>query len=215
MPLLLDVLRNKLQSRLNALDNGFDRHVVSPVAVRHVDKFALQEGYVSALWQAWCSFCRELIIHSSRGAITSSGVGTTSPHNALGEMEIAYIAKQLSNNAPITTIRPLAGSHQEHTWGDLSKVNLVASTIGCSNHASILTGLSACVRIQDLQLCRNACAHISRSTLQGVKAAKVRYLDNSFKHPSDMIFWVDPSNLDFLWKSWIDEIKLASDFAIQ
>lgn len=215
MPISLDVLRNKLLRRLNVLDNGFDRHVVSPVAVRQIDKFALQEGYVSALWQAWCIFCRELIIHSSRGAITSSGLYTTSPHVALGEMEVAYLAKQLSNSQPIRSIRPLAGSHQEHTWGDLSKVNLVASNIGCSNHASILTGLSACVRIQDLQLCRNASAHISKSTLQDVKAAKVRYLDNSFKHPSDMICWVDPSNSDFLWKSWIDEIKLASYFAVQ
>ncbi|MBM2294364.1 hypothetical protein JQX09_20785 [Sulfitobacter pseudonitzschiae] len=215
MPISLDALQYKLQRRLKVLDSGFDRHVLNPVAVRQADKFALQEGYVSALWQAWCSFCRELIIHSAMGAITRSGAITTSPHNALREMEIAYVAKRLSNGDPLNNIRPLIGSHQEHTWGDLSKVNLVASGIGCSNGGSILAGLSACDRIDDLQLCRNASAHISKSTLQRVKDSKVRYLNNSFRHPSDMICWVDPSSSDFLWKSWIDDIELAADLAVQ
>lgn len=215
MTISLDGLRDKLQRRLKVLDSGFDRHVLDPVAVRRADKFALQEGYVSALWQAWCSFCRELIIHSAQGARTRSGTTTTSPHSALGEMEIAYVAKRLSNGNPINRITPLAGSHQEHTWGDLSKVNVVATGIGCSNTHSILTGLSACIRVEDLQLCRNASAHISKSTLNQVKAAKVRYLENSFRHPSDMICWVDPSSSDFLWKTWILEIEVAAELSVQ
>lgn len=215
MPISLEALRGKLQRRLLVLDSGFDRHVVDPVAILRADKFALQEGYVSALWQAWCNFCRELLIQSTKGAVTSSGTTTTSPHIALSEREIAYVAKRLSNNLAINSIRPLIGSHQEHTWGDLSKLNLVASNIGCSNAASILASLSACLRIEDLQLCRNASAHIAKSTLQDVRQSMVRYQNTSFKHPSDMIIWVDPSSSDFLWKSWIDEIELAADFAIR
>lgn len=215
MPTSLENIRLKLQRRLTVLDSGFDRHLLVPVAVQRVDKFALQEGYVSALWQVWCNFCRELLIHSTKGAVTSSGNNTTSPHVALGEMEIAYIAKRLSNNLAISSIKPLSGSHQEHTWGDLAKLNLVASGIGCSNASSILAGLSACLRVEDLQLCRNASAHISRTTIQSVKASKVRYQNTSFGHPSDMINWVDPNSSDFLWKSWVDEIELAAHFAIQ
>lgn len=215
MPTSLESIRLKLNRRLLVLDSGFDRHLIEPVAIQKMDKHALQEGYVSALWQAWCSFCRALLIHSTKGAMTSSGLPTTSPHSERGEMEIAYLAKRISNGDAINVIKPLVGNHQEHTWGDLSKLNLVASGLGCSNTSSILNGLSACLRIEDLQLCRNASAHISRSTIQRVRASRVRYQNTSFKHPSDMIIWVDPDSSDFLWKSWIDEIKLASEFAIQ
>ncbi len=214
MPTSLDVIQKKLNRRLSVLDSGFDRHLIEPVAVQRVDKFALQEGYVSALWQAWCGFCRELLIQSAQGSITRSGIVTTSPHSGLGEMEIAYVAKRLSNNVAVNRIRPLTGSHQEHTWGDLSKLNLVASRIGCSNSSSILSGFSACLRIENLQLCRNASAHISVATIQGVKASMVRYQNTNITHPSDMMTWVDPTSSDFLWKSWIDEIRLASEFAV-
>jgi hypothetical protein len=215
MPTSLNTIRLKLQRRVAVLDSGFERHIIQPFVLRHVDRFALQEGFVSALWQAWCSFCRELLIHSSQGAITSNGHNTTSPHSALGEMEVAYVAKRISSNLPVNSIRPLIGSHQEHTWGDLTKLNAVASGIGCSNANFILTGLSACVRIEDLQLCRNASAHITRSTLQEVKASRVRYQNTFLQHPSDMIMWVDPMSSDFLWKSWVEEIELASEFAIE
>lgn len=211
----LDTIRIKLKRRLSALDSGFDRHIIAPVVVQRVDKYALQEGYVSALWQAWCRFCRELIIHSVMGAMTRSGVATTSPHAGLGEMEIAYVAKSLASRKVVNAIRPLAGSHQEHTWGDLSNLNLVASGIGCSNATSILSGLSACLRIEDLQLCRNASAHISRTSIQSVKSSRVRYQNTILSHPSDMMIWVDPSSSDFLWKTWIDEINLAAEFATQ
>lgn len=213
MPTSLDAIRLKLKRRLLVLDCGFDRHLIEPVLVQRVDKYALQEGYVSALWQTWCNFCRELLIHSTQGAVTRSGVATTSPHAALSDMEVAYVAKRLSNSNSVNAIRPLVGNHQEHTWGDLSKLNLVATGIGCSNASSILNGLSACLRIEDLQLCRNASAHVSRTTIQNVRASMVRYQNTFFRHPSDMMIWVDPSSSDFLWKSWVDEIDLASELA--
>jgi hypothetical protein len=215
MPILLESIRLKLQRRLLVLDSGFDRHLMAPVAVQKVDKYALQEGYASALWQAWSGFCRELLINSTQGTITRLGATTTSPHTALREMEIAYVAKKLSYGQPVNTITALDGSHQEHTWGDLKKLQLVASGIGCSNANTILTGLSACLRIEDLQLCRNASAHISRSTIQGVRESRVRYQNTKFKHPSDMIFWVDPTTSDFLWKSWVDEMNLAAEFFVE
>ena len=214
MPTSLEAIRQKLKQRILVLDSAFDRHLIEPVVVQRVDKFALQEGYVSALWQTWCSFCRDLLICSAQGAVTRAGNTTTSPFFGRSEMENAFVAKQLSQNNHVNAIRPLVGSHQEHTWGDLSKMNLVASGIGCSNSGEIFSGLSACLRIEDLQLCRNASAHISRSTIHGVRTARVRYQDTAFRHPTDMMMWVDPNSSDFLWKSWIDEIDLASELSI-
>jgi len=210
----LESIQRKLYRRLNVLDNGFERQLLDPVAKYRIDKFAIQEGYISALWQAWSNFCRELLIASVQGAITKSGETTTSPHAQRDEMEIAFVAKQLSNQHAVNAIRPLVGNYQEHTWGDLRKMNLVTSQIGCSNASLILTALSACLRVEDLQLCRNASAHISKSTLQMVKASKVRYLETNLRHPSDMMYWVDPNSQDFLWKSWVEEMELAAEFAI-
>lgn len=215
MPTSLKGLQDKLQRRLQVLDSAFERHLVTPSVSKRVDRFAIQEGFVSALWQTWCIFCRDLLIYSSQGAITRGGMLTASPHSTLGALEIAYVAKQLANRNNVVRIRPLSGQHQEHTWGDLTKLNLVVSGIGCSNEQSIRNGLSACLRIEDLQICRNASAHISSATLQQVKSSRVRYMDTSLNHPSDMIFWVDPTTKDFLWKSWIEEAEVAAEICTQ
>ena len=213
----LEFVRLKLRRRLRTLDSGFERQLLDPVAKRRIDKFAIQEGHISALWQAWCVFCRELLIYSVQGATTTSGTITTSPHTALDEMEIAFVAKQLSHRRPrpVNQIRPLTHNRNEHTWGDLGSMHRVVSRIGCSNMNSIRVALSVCSRVKDLQLCRNASAHINKSSLQDVRGSMVRYLDTKLRHPSDMMYWVDPDNNDFLWKSWIEELEIAAEFAIQ
>ncbi|QFT62722.1 hypothetical protein FIU91_07260 [Roseivivax sp. THAF30] len=215
MPILLETAQRKLSRRLQTLDSGFNRNVSKRSTARTVDRFALQEGYVSSLWQAWCSFCRELMISSALGATTANGVLVASSHTSRSEMEIAYIAKQLAYGNPIRSIRPLTGSHQEHTWGDLGRLNNVVSGMGCSNASQVLTALSACLRTEDLQLCRNASAHIGKSNLQAVRSARVRYLNTKMQHPSDMMHWIDPNSRHFLWKSWIDEVELSSQIAVQ
>ncbi|WPZ28510.1 hypothetical protein T8A63_12815 [Sulfitobacter sp. OXR-159] len=215
MPISLELIQQKLNCRISTLDSGFDRHVVKRSHTRRLDRFALQEGYVSALWQAWCAFCRELLICSAQGATTARGAVIASPYTVHSEMEIAFIARQLANGNVVRTIRPLLGSHQEHTWGDLGKLNSVVSGLGCGNAPQVLTALSACLRIEDLQLCRNASAHIGKSTIQEIKKARVRYLDTRMQHPSDMMYWVDPGSSHFLWKSWIEEIELSSQLAVQ
>lgn len=215
MPISLSQLENKLKQRLRVLDSSFTRHLIAPLVSNRVDTFAIQEGYVSSLWQTWCAFCRQLAISSVQGSITKAQATTTSPYSAYSEMEVAYVAKKLAKNQPIGNIRALTGSHDEPTWGDLNKINSIFTGLGTSNSAILLTGFSACLRLQDLQLCRNASAHISRSTLHDVRAARVRYVQTDLRHPSDMMFWVDPQTNDFLWKSWIMEMELAADFATQ
>lgn len=213
MPTSLNNLKKKLDQRIASLEGGFHRQLLAGANARRIDRYAIQEGYVSALWQAWSAFCREVIICSTRGSSTVSGVITNSPHAARSEMEIAFIAKRLAYNKSINAISPLP-HHLEHTWGDVQKLHLVASGIGCSNSVQILTALSVCSRIADLQLCRNASAHVGISTIQGVRSARVRYRDTKMHHPSDMMRWIDPDSNDFLWRSWVEEIQIAAEFAI-
>ena len=43
----------------------------------------------------------------------------------------------------------------------------------------------------------------------------VRYLSTKLVHPSDMMHWEDPNNNnEYLWKSWIEELDIAAEFAV-
>lgn len=196
------------------LDSAFDRHLIEPVVKYRTDKYALQEGLISNLWQAWCVFCREIVIASAIGALTKGGLATTSSYATRSEMEIAFVASKAASRRSVGIVRPLVGKHLEPTWGDLTKINLIISALNCSNNSSLLSAFGAALLIDDLQLCRNTCAHLNSDTLSQLVSAKVRYNDTKFSHPSDVIFWVDPSSRDYLWKSWVDEMYLVTSFAI-
>ena len=127
MPTSLNLLQRKLAARVSYLDSAFDRHIVSRVTKRRIDRFALQEGLVSALWQAWGNFCRETIIRSAQGAYTRAGELTTCGFSAHTEAEIAFIARQLSNKATVNRGKALRGNHEEPTWGDPNKLNLIVN----------------------------------------------------------------------------------------
>jgi hypothetical protein len=213
MPILLEAVRRRLISRISVLDRAFDRHAVAGVR-RRTDRSAMQEGLVSAIWQAWCAFCRETILASALGTTTSAGAPVSSPYVGRTEMEVCYVARQLALKVPVTTIKALGGRHMEPTWGDLGKLNLIVAGIACSNQAQLLSAFGAALGLKDLQLCRNASAHLHKGTIAEVAAARVKYQDTRFVHPSDAVFWVDPSTKDYLWKTWIDEITLVSTLAV-
>jgi hypothetical protein len=213
MPTLLDANRRRLTSRISTLDLVFERHAIEGVRKR-LDRSALQEGLVSALWQSWCAFCRDTVLSSALGATTSQGVSVTSPYVGRSEMEVCYVARELAAKRRIATVKTLGGSYLEPTWGDLTKLNLILSGIACSNQNQLLTAFGAALALQDLQLCRNASAHLNKDNISVITAARVKYQHTKFIHPSDVVFWVDPQTKDYLWKTWIEEITIVSELAV-
>lgn len=202
--------------RLSTLDKAFERHVVAPSVSRSVDRYALQEGLISSLWQAWGEFCRDVVIGAVKGANTTIGTLVNSPtYSARTELEIAFVAKRLASAQPVGTIRSIAGRHQEPTWGDVNKLIPIVSGLAPTNVATMLSAFGSAAAIKDLQTYRNASAHICADTLAMVSATRVRYQDTSFRHPSDTMRWTDPATNDYLWRTWIDEIDLVSDVATQ
>lgn len=129
-------------------------------------------------------------------------------------MEIAFVAKELSQRRQVSAVRSLQGSHLEPTWGDLSKANLIVAGINSTNQQPLLRALGAALTIKDLQLCRNASAHLNKDRLAEINRAKVRYSETKLAHPSDMIFWVDPATKYYLWKTWVEEMELVAKYAI-
>ncbi len=215
MTLLLASLEGRLNARLNTLDSVFYRSNAVRTTARRSDRTFSQEGLVSALWQTWCSAVRHLIIECVRGANTKAGALTSSPHTGLAETELTYIASRVAKGNVIGNIRPLVGSHLEPTWGDLTKVGLIAGGYGLSNGPQLVSALASPSSLVDLQICRNACAHLNADRLADVAAAQVRYSYTKFMHPSDMIFWVEFTSSDFLWRTWTDDMRLAYGLAVQ
>lgn len=214
MQISLEAIRTRFLRRIERIDRAFNRHLIEPKFSLQIDRSALQEGLVSHLWQYWCMFCRDAVVASAQGALTSGGATTTSPYAGLTESEIAYISRKLSRNEPVGKIVSLAGSHLEPTWGDTKKLNLILSGVDSSNKPSLLTAFGIATSIADLQTCRNACAHLNVENLQKIKEARVRYNETSFRHPSELMFWVVPTTSDFVWRSWVDEMEVISEFAI-
>jgi len=215
MTIYLDVLRSRLLLRSRTLDQAFDRHVFGRTQLYRVDRYAVQEGLISALWQSWSNFCREVVFASARGAITSGGVTTTSPYDTLTDLQLGHIARSFARNEPPRPGRSLRGQFQEPTWGDLDALNRIVTGATCSNSSSICSALALGSAIRDLQLCRNANAHICRETILGVRSTAVRYSAGPLRHPSDLMFWVEPASGSFVWKSWIDEVDLISSHAVR
>lgn len=216
MPISFSRVRQKLLIRLNTLDKAFERHIVTPSVTKSIDRFALQEGLLSSLWQAWCEFCRDTVMGAVQGATTTTGVAVSSQtYSGRTEAEIAYAAKRLAQNQGVGTIRPIAGRYSEPTWGDVGKLNLIVSGLAPSNQQTLLSGFGGVASIKDLQTCRNASAHINGETVADVRAARVRYQHTAFKHPSDAMRWTVPATNDYLWRTWVDEMDLISDLTTQ
>ncbi len=214
MPISLEILSNKLRRRLNVLESALERHSSGPRLSKRVDCQAIQEGIISTLWQSWCWFAREVVIASAKGAVTSSGLVTTSIYALNAEPEIIYIAKQLAWQRPIGQIKPILRGFQEPTWGDLDKLNRIILGVNCTNSKQLASVFGSTKRIKDLQLCRNSSAHINKDNITALSSARVRYLNTKLNHPSDMIFWIDPDTNEYVWKSWIDELEIISLLAI-
>ena len=215
MSIILEQIRNKLCLRIRLLDKVFDRRLISPISKRRIERYAFQEGMVSALWQAWCAFCRSVLIASASGALSKSGSQITSPYSNLTEMQISYVLRQLAYRNNVAVGASLKGMYQEPVWGDLDKLNLMATGLKSTNSHILTAAFGIGLKLKDLQLCRNASAHVNRDLIREINRARVRYGGSNINHPSDLIFWVDTATSDFVWKTWIDEILAMSDHAIR
>ena len=210
----LDYFHVKLEKRTAALAAAFERLAANRSQLQRVDRFALQEGLVSHLWQAWSGFSRSVVLGSLKGAFTKSGLAVSSAYSMNSIEEIRYAAKIAAENGPPIRLKALSAYHLEPTWGDLAKLNNMVSVLAPSNSKQLLSAFGSAILIGDLQIIRNACAHINQDRITSVRALQVRYGRSSFIHPSDAIFWIDPITNEFAWQSWIDEMLSVSTNAV-
>lgn len=215
MTVHFDQVGKALSQRLSRLDSAFDRHLFAKDTMKNIDKYSLQEGLISALWQSWGVFCKDILFGTIKGAITVKGHAVAAhQYSAYSDLELYYIAKLFGENKACNQVK-LSKPQGEPTWGDVSKLGYIFTMFNVHNAQNISVSVSASSLLQDLQVFRNVNAHINAHTISTLNATKIRYSDTTYKHPSDVMFWVDPSSKDFLWKSWVDEILFLSSIMVE
>lgn len=212
MTVSFDKALSKLKARTIVLDSAFERNLLITSPNKCTDRYSLQEGLMSSLWQAWCIYCRTILFGSITDGLTINGNRVSSVYSQLSDRELVHFASKASSSVNLANVAvKSASAHFELTWGDPVKLNPIVNAFNPSNAANLLSALGAVSLLLDLQKFRNANAHITNFTISEIKSAQVRYSHTNFRHPSDTMFWVDPQTNDYLWKSWIDEIDLISN----
>lgn len=207
---LLANCHNRLSVRLKIVSGALERASTQGRKQKRIDRFASQEGLISAMWQAWNNFSRTVIILSAQGTITAQGSYTHSQYENLSEEQLLYVCREASYARSIGRIRSLSNSHLEPTWGDATKINRIINEIMPSNRADLLTGFGLRSISLDLQVVRNACAHLSYDRIRDIEQIKTRYQATHYIHPSDALFWKEPSTGYEAWQVWVDELLASS-----
>jgi hypothetical protein len=130
------------------------------------------------------------------------------------DAELKFVSSKFARNESFSQIRDIRGDHLCPTWGDLDKVNKIVGGINPSNARQLLTGFGAVVLARDLQIVRNACAHVSPDKIREIRALSIRYRVTELAHPSDVIFWIDASTGATALEAWSDELNSAASLAV-
>ena len=197
----------------------YDERVCNVIGKRRLDSYARNEGLISALWQLWSYFSRSVVISSALGTTTASGATATSSWCHLSEYQLLAVCQRVArgNKLPsnLQNIPPLRGNYLEPTWGDSAKVIRIVNHIGPTTSNNILFGFGLRNISLDLQIVRNACAHISPDSASDINQLKLKYSNTRYSHPSEVLFWIDPSTGNEAWQVWIHELRLSSDYVVQ
>ena len=206
---MLTYCHSRLRVRLKTISAALIRASIHDRETRRLDRFARNEGLVSALWQAWNNFSRSVVLLSAQGTITETGARTNSQYSHLSEAELLFVCQAAASTKKFKNIRPLTKNFLEPTWGDARKINNIVNFVQPSNKATLISGFGLRAISLDIQVVRNACAHISRDRILDIDQIRTKYEDTHFSHPSDALFWTEPSTGNAAWRVWVDEL-LAS-----
>lgn len=214
MPTSLGDIDRRLKARLGLLDAAHQRFLAGGKgAWKRVDVNAWQEGIISSLWQTWNVFCRSALVMSAKGTTTAAGAPVTSAFSHMTEPEILYAARQFANQQGLVPGKTISGSHQEPTWADLLKLTRIVNGFSPTNSTQLLS-IPAATFLGDLQVCRNACAHVTADRIADLNTARVKYAGTDYRHPSDMMHWRDPKSNQTVWRRWLLEIETLATLAV-
>lgn len=176
------------------------------------------EGALSDAWQAYCLFVRNICIRSSTGCITANGVSyppstSVTPQNW---KRVSYIATKAAKNNPIKSGLTNEVLRIEPTWGDSQKIVNIINALTPGNAGTLLGALAGGLPgPKHCQTVRNACAHRNHQTKAEVELLASHYIAGRIIYPTDALLWRDPTNSNFAFLSWLDDMRSIAHSATQ
>jgi len=212
----LKKFHHRLCLRLGRAEEVFSNFVAHRKGALTYRDQMLLEGLVSAVWQIWCGFCRNVIIASATGCTTKSGTLVPGIVVPLTWERVSYIAICAGNKNPVKNGYVNSRLLKEPTWGDVNKLIAIVNTLKPSNKTQLLTAFGSGLRgPMHMQIVRNANAHWNTETASEITAIRPYYTGSAIRHPSDTLFWIAPSVKDFAFIAWIDDLKLLGEIATE
>jgi hypothetical protein len=180
-----------------------------------LDEFLL-EGMLSQCWQAWCRFCRTCVMESCLGTITSTGtVVQRLPQATRAELVsgAAIRAKQQAN--PPYWGRSNFLLRAEPTWGDTDVLVKILTRLAPTNSAQLLAAFSSgSSYAKAIQTIRNTVAHDNIETRTELQRLQSAYIVFPITHPTQALFWIEPTSNDYLINDAIETLKAVAAVAI-
>lgn len=163
---------------------------------------------VSETWQAWCLFCRAVILKSCQGAVTRSG-NLVNPRTTENSWQrIAYEIQQHAKGLTPRARSRVRFQRHEPTWGDQNLLLRAIPGLAPHNSASLISGFGLSLNgPRHLQHVRNACAHLTPESINQVKNLTIYYRGASLSDPIDILWWIDPTTQTDAFYQWLDDME--------
>jgi hypothetical protein len=203
----IDVLNRKLIRRVTLLD----RYITGVSNRDRHERFAHQSFVINHLWQTWVDYNRSTLTSCLSGKLLVNGNLLKSPISNYHADEQLYLAQQYADGITPKKPRKIKSHLAEPNWGDIDKICNLCSNAQFDHAHYISNCYGLAIRLKDLQLCRNTCAHLSINQIKDFNRSRVRYKDNGYMHPSDMLNWIDPETGVKVWDSWCGEMQSISE----
>lgn len=211
----LHALRGRLETRLARADALFSELAKDVRRNCRHEQVVYLDGLLSYAWQAWCRFCRDLIVHSCLGAKTKAGVIVPSCVSPATQERVSYLAIQARQNKNPAPGQTNSIWRFEPTWGDVSVLVKIISLTKPANALQLLATFGGVTKgPAHLQKVRNASAHLNDQSFADVLAIQVYYLGAPIRFPCEASFWVDTVSADFAFVSWLDEMRFLANNAV-
>lgn len=174
----------------------------------------MTEALISDLWQSWEHFCRWLILHSCRGALSRNGKNI-SPRPADNSWPaIGYVAKHAALGHGRKKAGFIAHYRQEPTWGNRDKLIDIVQALRPANENQLITAMGLPLQgPTHLHRIRNACAHKNVESIQDVRALLPYYSLSHINTPSELAWDIVAGRSLLGIFSWIDDMIVITEEA--
>lgn len=150
----------------------------------------LTETLISDLWQAWCNFCKALVLVSCRGTIDRSNNLIVKLNRDNTRLRILYeVSKNKAGQNITTNGHNNFKSYNDITWGDLSLLIDAINYLSPNNKNKLLSSFGSMPILKELQIVRNCMAHKNKDTLDNCKGISSTY--SSIKSPVEIVWSID------------------------